>query len=482
MNLYPKISITILAQFWVRIISYSSHLILSFFLAKSDFALLAVIATIHLFVVGFKDFGTFQYLLTTKNYNNESYYVLLTNYCLNLVAFILVCFLAYLFSEYYSDWRLLPLIIGINFLQFFATYTSVIKLNLYKKNDFKSIGKIETISNFIGIVILAFSLINDANIFSYLFSQIGIALSSLYLYSLKKNKLLKKKYNLKIFKKYLFKIKWLVLNRYVESLSLYGFYITLIFSISQSSLGIFYFGIKIYEILAVYLGNILNQITIPFFLKAKKANKEQYLFFKFSKIMSFLVGYLSLIIIFIAPMLINEAWSSKWNQSIDIFIIILAVFPIALLGTTFSRSYIEYKRKFKSIFFIKLFECVFLIIITFIGIHYNGMLGAAIAISFSKLVFSIFQYIKASKLLRVSLTHSLNELIKNIFPFYSIIVFFYLFNIDMYNFEINLKMQLYYSIKLMASSTLYYFFISYLIDRNLIGNLRNIFIEKSFKL
>ena len=482
MNLYPKISITILAQFYVRIISYSSHLILSYFLAKNDFGLLAVITTIHLFVVGFKDFGTFQYLLTAKNYNNESYYVLLTNYCLNLIAFIFVCFLAYFFSEYYSDWRLLPLIIGINFLQFFTTYTSVIKINLYKKNNFKAIGRIEATSNFVGIIILVIALINDANIFAYLFSQIGITLSSLYLYTLKKNKLLQKKYSLNVFKKYIGKIKWLILNKYTESLSLYGFYITLVFSVSQISLGVFYFGIKIYEIISVYLGNILNQFLIPFFSKTKNITKEREFFFKISKLLCFFVGFLSLIFMIFAPILINEVWNSKWNDSINIFIVILTAFPIALIGNVLSRNFIEYKREFKSIFLIKICEGICIITFTYIGVSYNGILGAAISISILKIVFSLYQYIKSSQILKIKLSYSLIELFRNVFPYYSVLIFCYINNIDIYNFKISLSMQLLSSLKLITIISIYYIFSSILINKNLISILKNIYVDKKFEI
>ena len=174
------------------------------------------------------------------------------------------------------------------------------------------------------------------------------------------------------------------------------------FSVSQISLGVFYFGIKIYEIISVYLGNILNQFLIPFFSKTKNITKEREFFFKISKLLCFFVGFLSLIFMIFAPLLINEVWNSKWNDSINIFIVILTAFPIALIGNVLSRNFIEYKREFKSIFLIKICEGICIITFTYIGVSYNGILGAAISISILKIVFSLYQYIKSSQILKIN--------------------------------------------------------------------------------
>ena len=255
---------------FVRFLSYSTHIILSFLLITEDFALLAILASINLYICGFKDFGIYQYLITSKNLDKDSYLVLRVSFLLNLVAFLIVCFLSILLSKVYSDWRLFYLIIGINILMPLNSYITILKIPFYIKKQFNFIGKINFFSNLIAVIFLMMFLIFGYGIFSLLIYQFAITFISLILIIPKAKKIKKIKSNFRIILNLIKKIRWLIFNNFSLNISNQGNLLVLIFLLNPKDLAILYFAIRLYEVIAIYFGNSINHVMIPYFINEKK--------------------------------------------------------------------------------------------------------------------------------------------------------------------------------------------------------------------
>ena len=454
---------------FVRILSYSTHIILSFLLIKEDFAILAILASINLYICGFKDFGIYQYLITSKNLDKDSYLVLRVSFLLNLVAFLIVCFLSILLSKVYSDWRLFYLIIGINILMPLNSYITILKIPFYIKKQFNFIGKINFFSNLIAVIFLTMFLIFGYGIFSLLIYQFAITFISLILIIPKAKKIKKIKSNFRIILNLIKKIRWLIFNNFSLNISNQGNLLVLIFLLNPKDLAILYFAIRLYEVIAIYFGNSINHVMIPYFINEKKKNKNiSNVFIHSSYIVNLCAGIFTIIAILILPTIVNIAWSSKWNESIILFILMMSTFPIAAVNVGLSVNFLNFKRKFKDIFLIKSFEGLLLIIFTLIGTYFYGLYGSVMVIVLHKTIFTLYAFIKSMFLVSSSLTDVLSAIIRQNLSLVIILAIVYFNYSQIYNLNISHEKQILNSLFFTLVGLMIYVSIHFLINRNLL--------------
>lgn len=468
-NTKNTMSSIFLYEGFVRFLSYSTHIILSFLLITEDFALLAILASINLYICGFKDFGIYQYLITSKNLDKDSYLVLRVSFLLNLVAFLIVCFLSILLSKVYSDWRLFYLIIGINILMPLNSYITILKIPFYIKKQFNFIGKINFFSNLIAVIFLMMFLIFGYGIFSLLIYQFAITFISLILIIPKAKKIKKIKSNFRIILNLIKKIRWLIFNNFSLNISNQGNLLVLIFLLNPKDLAILYFAIRLYEVIAIYFGNSINHVMIPYFINEKKKNKNiSNVFIHSSYIVNLCAGIFTIIAILILPTIVNIAWSSKWNESIILFILIMSTFPIAVVNVGLSVNYLNFKRKFKDIFLIKSFEGLLLIIFTLIGTYFYGLYGSVMVIVLHKTIFTLYAFIKSMFLVSSSLTDVLSTIIRQNLSLVIILAIVYFNYSQIYNLNISHEKQILNSLFFTLVGLMIYVSIHFLINRNLL--------------
>ena len=136
-------------------------------------------------------------------------------------------------------------------------------------------------------------------------------------------------------------------------------------------------------------------------------------FINSSYVVNFCAAIITIIAILIFPTIVNIAWSSKWNESIILFILMMSTFPMAVVNVGFSVNFLNFKRKFKDIFLIKSFEGLLLIVFTLIGTYFYGLYGAIMVIVLHKTIFTLYSFIKSNNCWVSVLISSINSVLPN---------------------------------------------------------------------
>lgn len=410
-----------------KIASFLGQWVLGLYLLPEDFAVIAVISIATLFTAGFSEVGLNQKILSSRNVLHSNYYPLL--YCaqlINMVGVCILCILAPIMSYYYSDERLLYIIIGVAVLIPIQTLIVAYRARMNIHLKFKVIAKIESIAVVISNCSLAFFAYKGLSVYSYLISQVFLVVSQLLFYRYVCEQLnetyARNRLNKKIFFNEFQDFKWLSLTSYSQSLSQRGDYLASSIVLTKVSLGMYYFGFQLVASVMQLVSFAINSVLYPILSKIHQDKKRSQNAFKKSvRVLSFITSGLCIVTLVLLPFVINLVWNGKWNEAIVVCQMILLAMPLRIISNPLGASFLDACGRYREKFFFTLLDGVSVILMVYLGAYFGQYIGAAVMMAIQRMSFGSLLYFYVSIEL-CGWRETIGNTIKLMLPFYTCVI------------------------------------------------------------
>jgi O-antigen/teichoic acid export membrane protein len=226
----------------------------------------------------------------------------------------------------------------------------------------------------------------------------------------------------KNFFKYFVEFKWVLLTGVLSALAIRADFFILAQVLSLADMGLYYFGFMIVMSFTAIISGGINKTMLPIFAAREEGMA------KFSSQVSqvsrgiiALSSLLSLSILLVGPIAIHKIWDGKWDGASSVIVLAAVFIPLRMLNVI-SHTIFEAFGKWRMKVNLLIFEIIILIVFTYTGALYFGLVGGAFGVMMQRVLSSILSYYLACKTLEIPLSKFFGFLLTSTIPFFSSLI------------------------------------------------------------